>query len=183
MVCPEIIICAFQSTLPARGATWYGKELCLAFGHFNPRSPHGERRRSAGSFAQPRDFNPRSPHGERRGVNVYQSKRHLFQSTLPARGATIPLSAASQSMRNFNPRSPHGERRLRWTVENTRLEKFQSTLPARGATVALLSGRNSNQFQSTLPARGATHITSSIANRPRNFNPRSPHGERPNGQR
>ena len=35
----------------------------------------------------------------------------VFQSTLPARGAT------------------------RWTIKNTRLEKFQSTLPARGATV------------------------------------------------
>ena len=55
---------------------------------------------------------------------------------------------------------------------------FQSTLPARGATVMRCMVDWLDTFQSTLPARGATHITSSIANRPRNFNPRSPHGER-----
>ena len=79
--------------------------------HFNPRSPHGERRRFKAatfvgvvisihaprtgsdpsaviSFAKPYHFNPRSPHGERRGT--------------AARGGG--------GFRHFNPRSPHGER-------------------------------------------------------------------------
>ena len=33
-------------------------------------------------------FNPRSPHGERRGCACKNALRALFQSTLPARGAT-----------------------------------------------------------------------------------------------
>ena len=35
------------------------------FFHFNPRSPHGERRTGAPSRLRRRYFNPRSPHGER----------------------------------------------------------------------------------------------------------------------
>ena len=34
-----------------------------------------------------------------------------FQSTLPARGATLPRQALRRSRLYFNPRSPHGERR------------------------------------------------------------------------
>ena len=57
--------------------------------HFNPRSPHGERRMLETLKARSSHFNPRSPHGERRRL---PSRRRwtvkLFQSTLPARGAT-----------------------------------------------------------------------------------------------
>ena len=56
---------------------------------------------------------------------------------------------------------------------------FQSTLPARGATPAMLSARPWAAFQSTLPARGATLFALSSTLRCDNFNPRSPHGERP----
>ena len=57
-------------------------------------------------------FNPRSPHGERppEALNIYC--HYIFQSTLPARGATHSSFWGSIS-------------RMR----------FQSTLPARGATV------------------------------------------------
>ena len=34
---------AFQSTLPARGATYYSRVRQASPAHFNPRSPHGER--------------------------------------------------------------------------------------------------------------------------------------------
>ena len=57
----------------------------------------------------------------------------IFQSTLPARGATYksPLARCQ--------------------------EVFQSTLPARGATGQnTISGILTELFQSTLPARGAT---------------------------
>ena len=37
-------------------------------------------------------------------------------------------------------------------------------------------------FQSTLPARGATHRFAAPPAYRRYFNPRSPHGERPNGR-
>ena len=58
-------------------------------GDFNPRSPHGER--LAGGCNNPRlahDFNPRSPHGERPVEGAELDCALLFQSTLPARGAT-----------------------------------------------------------------------------------------------
>ena len=40
------VTCRFQSTLPARGATWclYSCKSCQSY--FNPRSPHGERLRA-----------------------------------------------------------------------------------------------------------------------------------------
>ena len=55
----------FQPTLPARGATAFGA-VTISYCHFNPRSPHGERR-----------F---------RGFSIDAVWR--FQPTLPARGAT-----------------------------------------------------------------------------------------------
>ena len=61
----------------------------------------------------------------------------------------------------------------------TQLE-FQSTLPARGATFALCKDLQLAIFQSTLPARGATDsVRLSTMQASSNFNPRSPHGERP----
>ena len=80
-----------------------------------------------------------------------------FQSTLPARGAT---RAASRRQSR---------------------QQFQSTLPARGATNRIVKNVivTHEQFQSTLPARGATRPGRGDAERKTNFNPRSPHGERP----
>ena len=79
-------------------------------------------------------FNPRSPHGERHVGEVIKPCEKLFQSTLPARGATSasPLATLTKKFQStlpargatfwdkifyswlsyFNPRSPHGERRL-----------------------------------------------------------------------
>ena len=57
---------------------------------------------------------------------------------------------------------------------------FQSTLPARGATgFDKPHMRYTCLFQSTLPARGATVLTFAEAIMQNHFNPRSPHGERP----
>ena len=56
---------------------------------------------------------------------------------------------------------------------------FQSTLPARGATKWTALKGLITEFQSTLPARGATVIATAFALAPNDFNPRSPHGERP----
>ena len=102
----------------------------------------------------------------------------LFQSTLPARGATRLLALARFSMSDFNPRSPHGERpkvaqfnfygqhfkprsphgERRPILTRQRVTPpFQSTLPARGATESSISPSTCHTFQSTLPARGATN--------------------------
>ena len=59
----------------------------------------------------------------------------VFQSTLPARGATQSASAFQSGQRYFNPRSPHGER-PQYVLDCVPIPQFQSTLPARGATAA-----------------------------------------------
>ena len=79
--------------------------------YFNPRSPHGERRWQTCRRGRLRNFNPRSPHGERpkceprgladRVISIHAPRTgsdtlaiivaqqfSIFQSTLPARGAT-----------------------------------------------------------------------------------------------
>ena len=129
----------------------------------------------------------------------HNSLDFVFQSTLPARGATV------------------------LTSDFANIERFQSTLPARGATrvsggtkpvprisihaprtgsdarfvnrhavrlISIHAPRTGSdpkpphpllphpQFQSTLPARGATARCKMYCMLPADFNPRSPHGER-----
>ena len=45
-------------------------------------------------------------------VRLLLRHRRLFQSTLPARGATKLVAVFARDREDFNPRSPHGERRL-----------------------------------------------------------------------
>ena len=169
--------------------------------NFNPRSPHGERHHCDDFLGRKLDFNPRSPHGERRcgllevlgiqpisihaprtGSDGNTSKHNggplLFQSTLPARGATRRRAGRTPELCHFNPRSPHGER-LHRRAGIAHVLQFQSTLPARGATarhphpsphnqISIHAPRTGSDqingcripqpaaFQSTLPARGAT---------------------------
>ena len=80
----------------------------------------------------------------------------VFQSTLPARGATPDARTLGRRER-----------------------PFQSTLPARGATWRRRWTASASAFQSTLPARGATVEDYAFRTDEQNFNPRSPHGERP----
>ena len=167
----------FQSTLPARGATFVAvfRERGDLISIHAPRTGSDQsatRRAGAGAY-----FNPRSPHGERLPFDFSSIGIVPFQSTLPARGATtykcpdcgatvISIHAPRTGSDNrpaceiccaahFNPRSPHGERpqRVEIILGN---ERFQSTLPARGATYLGECLGTEILFQSTLPARGAT---------------------------
>ena len=104
------IAAKFQSTLPAWGATFNVWCFCWWCLYFNPRSPHGERPIiNCGSFCTA-NFNPRSPHGERRIRLIRFLLKLLFQSTLPAWGATSVDLSLPVIIDDFNPRSPHGER-------------------------------------------------------------------------
>ena len=167
--------------------------------HFNPRSPHGERRPLKRGRALRDYFNPRSPHGERLGAyNTFYTARK-FQSTLPARGATSPRGVpgslqrisihaprtGSDKRRNtprfypndFNPRSPHGERhKPGGGAATTRI--FQSTLPARGATRWFLHHFREVTISIHAPRTGSDPATFSGTGTGSHFNPRSPHGER-----
>ena len=123
----------FQSTLPARGATpasW----SCISISRFQSTLP--ARGATASAAATPRAA-PISIHAPRTGSDPYvaisknnnyvisihaprtgSDVRHCrllrviirFQSTLPARGATVFPQSFRASTIHFNPRSPHGER-------------------------------------------------------------------------
>ena len=169
------------------------------------------------------DFNPRSPHGERRRANRFAGYITRFQSTLPARGATrglrhkvAMLGISIHAPRTGSDRAGAGSPCEGLIFQSTLPARgatvlldqksagwstFQSTLPARGATKgkeekndnagisihAPRTGSDSKhrpqysdeRFQSTLPARGATRVTLREPGTASHFNPRSPHGERP----
>ena len=124
----------FQSTLPARGATGRRRRITASGEIFQSTLPaRGATKRAGGLYrrerisihaprtgsdyvvliraARGRYFNPRSPHGERLFCCGFLSALLLFQSTLPARGATRPQASHCSFPIHFNPRSPHGERR------------------------------------------------------------------------
>ena len=175
---PSSVASGFQSTLPARGATISG----TPYKQTSDISIHAPRTGSD-PFSVPTcwngtHFNPRSPHGERRWKTNDCFAVGKFQSTLPARGATRSALGITRKQADFNPRSPHGERplclrhpgasplhfnprsphgeRLARLADVVARRKFQSTLPARGATCFAVNRAEKSAFQSTLPARGAT---------------------------
>ena len=123
-----------------------------------------------------------------------------FQSTLPVGGATMLLKKESASQRisihaprggsdetfefslpgtiYFNPRSPWGERLGRISPVHM-LGEFQSTLPVGGATCGHNGYTLSREISIHAPRGGSDHNRKITSNVPRNFNPRSPWGERP----
>ncbi len=122
---------------------------------FNPLSPHGERRSSAGAAPPCSDFNPLSPHGERPVYRAKDGKYDEFQSTLPAWGETGARGRRGKRA-GISIHSPRMGRDRRKSAGACCRLSFQSTLPAWGETLPL---------PRSLPV-------------PHHFNPLSPHGER-----
>ena len=102
----------FQSTPPARGAT--ASISVISPGHlqyFNPRPPRGGRRQNPAHGTLTKDFNPRPPRGGATcPTRSGRTRRLIFQSTPPARGATFYRCVPLYGFRNFNPRPPRGGR-------------------------------------------------------------------------
>ena len=191
---------AFQSTLPARGATWYRDATRTDEGDFNPRSPHGERPNGLRARRAKLDFNPRSPHGERHCKAPRLSPRGTFQSTLPARGAT-PRRVAGNRIVSISIHAPRTGSDARTsaaipdvpisihaprTGSDTTADRwfaffpaFQSTLPARGATCSGCSRPIQPEISIHAPRTGSDQRIVILPAHRNHFNPRSPHGERP----
>ena len=123
----------FQSTLPARGATMFTIPFIALTSDFNPRSPHGERRRGLFIGMRTQDI---SIHAPRTGSDARNTLDRLIHG--------ISIHAPRTGSDGTAARGGGGFRR------------FQSTLPARGATSAVFAVSATLPFQSTLPARGAT---------------------------
>ena len=169
----------FQSTLPARGATINRSFLSVLQVDFNPRSPHGER--LIGLINQSKNLMI-SIHAPRTGSDITTSRSscgiEIFQSTLPARGATRRMDGLRLRDKHFNPRSPHGERLVALVLRRLRLA-FQSTLPARGATRRQGVCHERDAISIHAPRTGSDVREVGELGRHQHFNPRSPHGERP----
>ena len=125
----------------------------------------------------------------------------IFQSTLPARGATTDTAKSGGNCTHISIHAPRtGSDGIKTPIPSVTggfqstlpargatneveailmpAMQFQSTLPARGATAHARKEDTMKQFQSTLPARGATPSGSREPAGRKHFNPRSPHGER-----
>ena len=149
-------------------------------GRFNPRVPRGTRPWESGLLLSIRSFNPRVPRGTRRRFYRGNTWCQMFQSTRPARDATLHMPELGFFANCFNPRVPRGTRPIWERVEgdessvsihasragrdhgpdparrdgvrfNPRVPR--GTRPAR-RTVMMRAYR----FQSTRPARDATRV-------------------------
>ena len=122
-----------------------------------------------------------------------------FQSTPPARGATIKTvpspsttlisihapreggdsTTCSSSRRtgDFNPRPPRGGR-LHWVLRRLYPPRFQSTPPARGATAIAKAARIPKDISIHAPREGGDDGKGPYLAAGLNFNPRPPRGGR-----
>ncbi len=123
--------------------------------NFNPRSPCGERLYCHVLTGTLNDFNPRSPCGERQLISALSRKSTGFQSTLSLRRAT----GGHITARGDGGISIHAL-----------LAESDDELRSAGKVRAL--------FQSTLSLRRATDTYHGKYQGSRDFNPRSPCGER-----
>ena len=194
----------FQPTLPARGATRREAKSAAAGEAISTHAPRtGSDVVRGGGCVPSADFNPRSPHGERQHRIRKQTEAKQFQPTLPARGATCAGSAKGGRREYFNPRSPHGERRAelketsgdghfnprsphgeRRTTRRSlpTWSRFQPTLPARGATYGTALELSKTVISTHAPRTGSDDSKSFASRVWNDFNPRSPHGERRDGE-
>ena len=167
----------FQSTLPVGGATLHLFSVFAQLG-ISIHAPRG------GSDVPsliwelpPVDFNPRSPWGERLLVSTLTPGPRVISIHAP-RGGSDGLFYVGVSQHNyFNPRSPWGERR-RGSNSLRSLFIFQSTLPVGGATYEDLHKHHQNRISIHAPRGGSDRRGRPVLGLHRNFNPRSPWGER-----
>ena len=153
-------------------------------------------------LSTPREhFNPRSPHGERRASLQGCNFNRRISIHAPRTGSDLPRTEGDALGTYFNPRSPHGERRggIRERAAAPTISihaprtgsdgrdirmpqiifnKFQSTLPARGATCSHDGCIATHIHFNPRSPHGERHALPILRSKPQNFNPRSPHGER-----
>ena len=102
----------------------------------------------------------------------------IFQSTLPARGATIFTPPISTPKLNFNPRSPHGERRgMAYFAIDALAISIHA--PRTGSDDFLVIFRVACCISIHAPRTGSDAVEQRTNLGAGYFNPRSPHGERP----
>ena len=146
----------FQSTLPVRGATYFGGNVSNTCAVVSIHAPR------AGS-----------------DIRTAPTPGYEFQSTLPVRGATdqvggmgghsevsIHAPRAGSDCAKFSSvrrcevsiHAPRAGSDIPGFIHLLNIRLFQSTLPVRGATRRVHRVQLRSRFQSTLPVRGATRF-------------------------
>ena len=101
----------------------------------------------------------------------------LFQSTLPVGGATGKNDLEDIKMNEFQSTLPVGGATF-FSSTNDIIFEFQSTLPVGGATWDEHHKRNTLAISIHAPRGGSDSAAEAIGKGQRDFNPRSPWGER-----
>ena len=126
--------------------------------HFNPLSPHGERRNGTG---KPKGILAISIHSPRMGRDTHRRN---------GRGCTY---------RTISIHSPRMGRDFSSMYTANPIIQFQSTLPAWGETNRFTVMRSNRQYFNPLSPHGERHYKTGVNIMATDFNPLSPHGERP----
>ena len=122
-------------------------------------------------------FNPRSPCGERLQSRAVGVQRSLFQSTLPVWGATFSLLLYFCSFIFQSTLPVWGATSYSGNYE--RALQFQSTLPVWGATATRPAGNGiGGRISIHAPRVGSDLEKPTTSDLRKDFNPRSPCGER-----
>ena len=178
MFSASVTVCSgFQSTLPARGAT-LRETLAIEDPDISIHAPRtGSDRKVSNQDGLSPDFNPRSPHGERPERQTTMENLAIFQSTLPARGAT---HRGGQPHGANAPISIHAPRTGSDAVAHgwSHGRKISIHAPRTGSDPpAMFSRRFPRDFNPRSP-HGERRLSRRPDSRTSHFNPRSPHGER-----
>ena len=124
-------------------------------------------------------FNPRSPHGERRRCEAIPAICSAFQSTLPAWGAT-PRSKFIARIRIISIHAPRMGSDLQAKCDSAEADVFQSTPPpAWGATITRVSDSSSFSYFNPRPPHGERRNRKMEGITPVIFQSTLSHGERP----
>ena len=108
--------------------------------------------------------------------NLY-AESELFQSTLPARGATA-VDGAVVFVDAISIHAPREGSDAMPAYTSPPPELFQSTLPARGATGGSKPSTKGENISIHAPREGSDALARFPLPVNRDFNPRSPRGER-----
>ena len=166
----------FQSTLPMRGATWtfhYSAQMS----NFNPRSPCGER--PYGDYKRCKTFaiSIHAPHAGSDIREFYGMKAIVISIHAPHAGSD-PRCIQDIQLPIISIHAPHAGSDRPRRARQRQKPLFQSTLPMRGATRPESSWHRSARISIHAPHAGSDPAHYGLGQQRRDFNPRSPCGER-----
>ena len=148
-------------------------------GNFNPRSPHGERRRRTMPGGVAIFISIHAPRTGSDGHALFPTDDFRISIHAPRTGSDASSDCARTRRHTISIHAPRTGSDLGQPVREPKRKQFQSTLPARGATArARRSKRPHTEISIHAPRTGSDLCEAHRQYAALYFNPRSPHGER-----